>query len=430
MRVADRPIPTSITLDPGALAEWPVRPVFALEQTPVPPYVWDDGTVWNAAAVPVWDATTVMPAWQDATCDFTGCTIEYDAPDDKGLFPAARVLLQIDNRSGRWARYNVDGTPADFGAGRLLWIWARSATATWWLFAGRIARYDERADNTIEVEAFDYFSDLAQPVGTYTPGAAGDLPGVRMAAIAAVAAVPQLRTRFAAGVVHLTAQATEAAPLEEMQTVVGSDGGVLYGDADGTIVSTDRLWRAGRSDQVAVPTVATNVCSAPVVLTDPVLSSSDEFLAGVVVLENVAHLKATATNVNAPGRYVLAVADQQWTTQAEGDALAVWTVAQQWQPRIGLAEGDVYLTDPAHPSYFAAVDWRRGDRIRIVHDARTPQGTARVDVAAVLNMLAHQITPDGWVLTIGTTRAIDYYPPTYWDQTAYRWDDAGAVYGY
>lgn len=431
MRVADRPIPTSIVLDPGALADWPVRPVFALEQTPVPPYTWDDGTVWNAAAVPVWDAATVLPAWSDATCDFTGCTIEYDTPDDHGNFPAARAVLQIDNRSGRWARYNVDGSPADYGAGRLLFIWCRSATAAWWLFAGRIARYDERADDTVEVEAFDSFSDLAQTVGAYTPGAGGDLPAARLAAIAAVAAIPGLRTRFATGTVHLTAQVSERAPLEEMQVVAGSDGGLLYGDADGTVVSTDRLWRVGRSDQTAVPVIATNVCTAPVVVWDPVLTTSDEHLAGVAILENVAGLKATATNANTPGRYVIAETDQQWTTQAEGDALAGWTVAQQWQPRVGLESADVYLTDPTKPGYVAAVDWRRGDRIRMLHDARTAQGTtARLDVQMIVTTLAHQITPDGWLLSIGATRAVAFIAATYWDQTVLTWDDPAAVWGY
>jgi hypothetical protein len=257
------------------------------------------------------------------------------------------------------------------------------------------------------------------------------LPGVRLSAIATLAAIPTLRTRFATGVVHLTAQATEAAPLEEMQEVAGSDGGILYGDADGTVVATDRLWRTGRADQVAVPVVSTNVCTVPVVLTDPVLTTSDAHLAGLVVLENIAKLKANATNANTPGRYVIAETDQQWTTQAEGDTLAAWLVAQQWQPRIGLDTADVYLS--AHPEYAAgAVDWRRGDRIRIVHDARTPTGTARVDVAAVLIMLAHQITPAGWLLSIGTTRAVAYYAPTYWDQTALRWDDTdpAAVWGY
>jgi len=429
MRVADRPIPTSITLDPGALADWPVRPVIALEQTALPPYVWEDGTVWDAAGK-VWDAPSILPTWTDATCAFTGCQIEYDAPDDKDVFPAARALVQLDNTSGKWARYNVDGTPSDYGAGRLMWIWARSATDQWWLFAGRIARYDERADNTIEIEAFDSFSDLAQPVASYTPGVAGDLPGARLAAIAAAAAVPGLRTRFAAGTVHLTAQATDAAPLEEMETVAASDGGLLYGDADGTVVSTDRLWRVGRSDQTAVPVVSTNVCTAPIVLTDPVLSSADGTLAGVAILENIAKLRATATAGTGPGHYVYSATEQQWTNQAEGDTLAAWIVSQQWQPRIALDTADVYLRDPAHPAYIAAVDWRRCDRLRLLHDSRTPQGTVRVDVTALIIALSHEITPDGWVLTVGTGRAFTYTALAYWNQTTLTWDDPAAVWGY
>jgi hypothetical protein len=162
-----------------------------------------------------------------------------------------------------------------------------------------------------------------------------------------------------------------------------------------------------------------------------VLTSSDEFLAGVVILENVAGLKATATNASTPGRYVISETDQQWTTQAEGDQLAAFTVGQQWQPRLGLESADVYLTDPGRPSYVAAVDWRRGDRIRILHDARTPQGVpARIDVQAILSAIAHQITPDGWVLSIGTTRAVAFIAPTYWDQTVLTWDDPAAVWGY
>jgi hypothetical protein len=429
MRVADRPIPTSITLDPGALADWPVRPVFALEQTLVPPYVWDDGTVWDAAGK-VWDAATVLPAWSDATCDFTGCEIEYDPPDDRNNFPAGRCVLQLDNRSGRWARYNIDGTPSDFGPGRQLWIWARSTTAQWWLFAGRIARYDERADNTIEIEAFDYFSDLAQPIGTFTPGAAGDLPGARNTAIITAAQATLVRNRFAGGLVHLTAQATDAAPLEEIQTVTASDGGVVFGDADGTVVTTDRLWRVGRTDQTAIPVISTNVCSAPIVLWDPIISTTDSQLAGTAVLENIAKLKATATNANAVGRNIYSEADQQWTTQAEGDALAAWIVAQQWQARLQLESADIYLTDPAHPAYVAAVDWRRLDRIRLLHDARTPQGVARVDVDVILVAVTDSITPDTWVRTIGTSRAVAYYGQNYWDQTTLRWDDPGAVWNY
>ena len=340
-------------------------------------------------------------------------------------------MLQLDNRSGRWARYNVDGSPTDYGAGQQLWIWSLSDTgATEWLYAGRIARWDERADDTIEVEAFDYFSDLAQPVGTFTPGAAGDLPGVRATAIIAAAAATLLRTRFAPGVVHLTAQPTEQSPLEELETVIGSDGGVVLCDADGTIVSTERTWRTGRSDQTTIPVVSTNVCTAPIVLWDPVLSTTDVGLAGTVMLENVAGLRATATKVGADGRYILSDADQQWTTQLEGDKLAADLVAQLWQARLAIDTADLYLTDPAHPNLWAAVAWRRLDRIRILHDSRTPTGVARVDVEALISSLYHSITPAGWVMSFGTTRAFGYIAPTFWDQTALTWDDPAAVWNY
>lgn len=427
MRAADRPLPTSIVLDPGALADWPIRPVFALEQSPRPPYTWDDNSLWDNALV--WDAASALPAFQDATCDFTGCEISYDPPDDHGVFPAGRCVLQLDNRSGRWARYNVDGSSADFGAGLQLWIWCKSVTAAWWLFAGRIARYDERADDTIEIEAFDYLSDINQSIGTFTPGAAGEFPAARLAAIMAAANAPLIRTRFAAGTVLLTRQTTEQTPLEEMQTVAGSDGGVLFGDADGTVVSTDRAWRAGRTDQTAIPVVSTNVCTVPTVLWDPVLATTDAALAGTVILENVAKLRAAAAKAGAAGRYIYADADQQWTTQLEGDTLAAFLVAQLWQPRLELDTADLYLNDPARQDLLGVVDWRRLDRIRLLHDARTPTGVARIDIGALIAHLTHAITPDGWVVTFGTTRAFTYLAPTFWNGGAV-WDDPAAVWGY
>jgi hypothetical protein len=433
MRVADRPLPTSIVLSPDDIInDWPVRPVVALERVPVPPYVWDDGTVWDAAGK-VWDAATVNPVWTDATCDVVGLDVTYGPPDEHGNIPAGQLGITLDNTSGRWTRYNVDGSPGDYGAGLQLWVWAQTRVGTvtsWWVFAGRISRYDERVDGTVDIEAFDALADLAQPIGTFTPGAGGDLPNVRLAAIMTSAVAPLIRTRFAAGVVHLTAQATDQAPLEEMQTVTASDGGMIYGDADGTVVSVDRTWRVGRTDQTVVPVIGTNVCSAPVVLWDPVISTSDDHLAGTVILENVALLKATASNPQSPSRTVFAEKDQQWTTQAEGDTLAAWLVAQQWQPRLALDSADVYLDDPQH-NYWPALDWRRGDRMRLLHDTRTPNGAAlRLVVDVILIGIADSITPEHWIRSIITTRAIAYIAAPSWDQTVSTWNDPAAVWGY
>src|SRR4051812_3708874 len=237
MRVADRPLP-AVALDPGAFRTFPVRPVLALTGL-VGETDYDAAAVYDDPNV-VYDGATAA-VLVDASCDLYGLELQTGNPDDAGRFDAGHLIAQLDNRSGVWSRYNVDGTPAaGHGPGAPVYLWAHSPAGDWWLFAGIVARWDDRADGTVEVEAFDVFSDLAQSVGTFTPGVAGDRPGARLTAVRNAAGRTDIPTRFAAGTVALTAQATDDAPLEEMQTVVTSDGGRLYVDADGTVVSTDR----------------------------------------------------------------------------------------------------------------------------------------------------------------------------------------------
>lgn len=430
LRVADRPLPT-ITLDPHACAAWPVRPVIALESKGAPALQWDTDLQWDTAGL-VWDQSTAAPLWIDATCDFTGADIDYGPPDDAGVFPAGRLAVTLDNRSGRWAPYTVDGSPAAFGAGQRVAVWYTDRGAgQWWAFYGRISTYDEHMGDTIELEAFDSFADLAQSIGEYTPGTNGQLPGARCAAIITAAAAPLVRTRFATGVVTLTAQLTDNSPLEEIERVTTSDGGVCYGDADGTVVTTERTWRAGRSDQTAIPVVGTNVCTAPIVLTDPVLTTSDEHVAGVVRLSNVAGLTATAQRSTDP-RYVYAQTDQEWTLQSEGDALAGYIAANAWQTRLGISSADVYPLDPRTTAMLAAAGWRLLDRMRILHDSRTTTGLARVDVEALISELHHALTAETWIVSFGTTRALAYYAPQLWDQSTFTWDNSNPlnVWGY
>src|SRR5262245_58371299 len=226
MRAADQPVPVVVLDDATSFAGRPVRPVIAFEQAP--PYRWDDGvTVWEGGPTPaIWDAP--YAAWVDATCSFTGLEIATGDPDDRALFPAGRAVIQLDNRDGTWSQFNADGSPVAFGPGTRVAIWAHTAAADYWLFAGSVASWDQRADDTIEVEAFDVFSDLAQSIATFTPGVAGEHPGPRLTAIVAAANMAGIPTRFATGVVALTRQPTDNEPLEEMQAVAGSDGGLIY----------------------------------------------------------------------------------------------------------------------------------------------------------------------------------------------------------
>jgi hypothetical protein len=427
MRVADRPLPTvAAHADPNGR---PIRPVIALEPKQATALAWGDPSLaWDDPRY-VWDQP-VTTVWSDAFCDWFGLTVDQGNPDDKGLFDAPHAIVQIDNRSGAWSQYNADGTLVNYGPGRHLAIWATDgAGGAWWLFYGRIARYDERADDTIEVEAFGLFSDLAQPIGTYTPGVNGQKPEVRQTAIVGAAGFTD-RTRFDPGIVALTAQVTDRAPLEEMQIVATSDGGVLYEDSDGTIVATARAWRSGRTDQTSVPVVSDNVCQAPVIVWDAELSTTDDGLADVVILENVGGLRATATNPTPLGRYVWTDTDQQWTGQGEGDALAAFRVTNQRAARVRLQRFALYLFDPHQVTLWGAVDWRIGDRIRFIHDAQTVTGLARLDVTAIVSSIHHDVTPEGWIMELGTTRAIDWFTPAYWDTAGQVWNDSVSVWGY
>lgn len=432
MRVADRPLPP-IALDPvPAIATWPIRPVLAIQQARAIE-VYDDPTLVYDDPVPPggeYDAD-VVPGYVDATCQWQGLATEAGGPDAHGNMPAARLVCQLDNASGVWSRYNVDGSPAGQGPGYELLLWATDGVTAWWLFAGTIARWDVRADDTVEIEAFDAFSDLAQPVGPYTPGVAGQTAGPRLDAILTAAGETALRHRFATGLATLTAQVSNRSPLEESELVAGSDGGRLYVDADGTVVYVDRTWRNGRTDQPAVPVIAGNVCTAPLVVWEPVLSVNDDALADTVVLTNVANLRAQSP-AGALGKLVHTDTAQQWTTQAEGDTLAAVLVGAQNTPRVSLDAFDVYLLDLAQPAAAGAVDWRLFDKLRFLQDTPAVGGTLRLDVTLLVAAVAHQITPAGWVASYATSRATGYLVGLVWDNATYVWNDAntGVVWGY
>src|SRR6185369_13979656 len=102
-----------------------------------------------------------------------------------------------------------------FAPGRNVQIWARHGGADWWLFSGEVTRWDEHPDATVEIEAFDAFSNLNQPVGEWNPGTYGQQPGARLTAICALFTYPG-PTRFATGDVTLHSWLTTASPLEEL----------------------------------------------------------------------------------------------------------------------------------------------------------------------------------------------------------------------
>ena len=402
MRADDAAFPP-IVLDPvPGLDGWPIRPVIA---------VADGG------------------GWVDATCSFTGFEITVGPPDDHFDLPATHLVVALDNRDGRWSPFNPDGTPARYGAGTAILLWAQTADGLqrFWLFAGVIARNDQAADDTVTLEAFDAFSDLAQPVGNITAGAAGDLPGARATAILAAAGRADLRTRLALGQNALATVADDQAPVDQLERAVSSDGGVIWIDADGTVRSMDRHWRNGRADQTRQWIITDNICDNPAIdatVWDPVVSTTDDALADRVILENVAGMRSVA---GAPtGRFVYSETEQLWSEQAAGDGLAADLFADQRVVRIRLDSADLHLFDPNQPDLWQAVDWRLFDRISFAH-RQIAAGGAVVEIAAevILAEIHHAVTAaGGWQMSIGTTRATATHVTLYfWDTTPFTWDN-------
>lgn len=418
MRVADRPLPTVAAGHPFP-ERVPLRPVIALEPK-LEPLAWDTGLLWDTAGLG-WDGSVAPAPWVDLFCDFQGFTLAAGNPDDHGNFDAAELNVQLDNGTGRWSQYTAAGELVAYGPGRHVAVWAVDRVGVaYWLFYGRVARWDENADGTVNVDAFDAFSDLAQPIGTFTPGVAGDKPAARLAAIMTAAHFTD-RVAFDAGAVTLTAQPSELAPLEESQIVAGSDGGVFAVDADGTVMFRNRQWRGGRADQVSIPILSDNVCTADVVVWDATISSNDRLLADRVVLQNVAELHATATAVRPVGAYVLTETDQQWSTQFEGDRLAADLLTVFGPSRVAVDTFTVYLFDPLQADVWRTVDTRLGDRIRFQHATPAIDGVAVVDVTLIVATLEHDVTPDAWVMTVATTRAVPSTALYLWDDPTARW---------
>lgn len=441
MRVDDLPAPVADwTPHPGG-TDVARRLLVALERLPQAAYVWDDAdddaVVWDAPDdAYVWDAPFIDQGFTDAVCDFQSVVIEAGAPDDLGIFQSAHALIALANPTGEYSEYTADGRLVYWSPGRRVQILGAVDGELWWLFAGRVTRWDLQANGDVVVEAFDGFSLLNQEVGgEWIPGVAGESPAQRITRIAAARGYPD-RLRLDAGDVTLAAPPTTRTPLVEIETVALSDGGAVVVDADGTLLYRDRTWPRGRPDQVTVRVFSDNVCAAPVIVWDLVLTANDDALATVVRLVNTA---GDVAESRLPGGlfgldYVLAHPDPDlWQSATDGRQLAGVLLAQRSTPSVGVESFTLHLGDPQQDLWRPGIDLRLGDRIRFVHEfPAAGGGTATLDVYLVVTTITHEINPDEWVMTVGTTRTVDHTPVEQWDRTRYVWDDPdpGAVWRY
>ena len=233
------------------------------------------------------------------------------------------------------------------------------------------------------------------------------------------------------GDVALATVETTATPIDAMHRAALSDGGIVAGDADGTLTYRDRLWRSGRTDQTRTVSFSDNVCAADAVVWEPEYGPDDLGLATRVELVNTAGLTAVA--VAAAGtigrRYRLTHPDPDlWTLQAQGDTLAAYLLAQSSTPTMAARSWVLHLHTPAQDLWTVGVDLRRGDRVQWVHDFTDAAGQpATLDVHLITWGARHEIGPETWTVTVGGTRSLDYRPLETWDQTLLTWDDPAAA---
>lgn len=431
MRVDDLPVPDLVPhqVPPGApVARWGAGLRIAIEQAPAEPYVWDAGTVWDDDPDPalLWDADRWPAGWVDAVCDFQALSIDTGVPDELGLYPAASLTLSLDDRSGAWSTWTATGRLARFAVGNRVAVWADYRGDDRWLFFGRVTRWAQQpATATVVVEAHDGFALLAPPVGV--PWVAGGVnlqtPLARITDIAAAATFPD-PVDGDPGDNPLTIPPEDPrSPLEAMQRVALSDGGVVAVDADGRLIYRDRRWREGRADQPRVWLFTDRACdTGALAVWDPVVDASDDGAVTEVRLQNVAGTTVVALGAPAPVALRLAHPDPDlWNTSGEGQVLADWLLASQAAPPgYQVRSFALHLTDPHQVDLWdAGTSLRRGDRFAWVTDL----AAGRLDVDVIVAGYRHDITPDDWLVTCYGTRAVAARTALPWDWTSFTWDD-------
>lgn len=435
MRATDAAVPV---IPPHAIppsqpsAAWPAKPIVGLEYLPEAD-TWDDddpAVVWDELeAAYVWDDPATASGFSDAWCDTTGLEIMHGEPDEHDLYPPSSCTLTLYDPTGKYRRRTVDGRLTYYAAGRRLVVLAELDAATWWLFSGAVATWHERGD-MIEIVAYACTASLAQDPGReWTAGAAGDKLPARVTAVLTAADAATWRRRVDTGLAtFVVPPADRVAPLEVLQRAAWSDGGLVYADADDTLLARDRTWRDGRADNPEPPLELTdNVCDAgAVVVAEAELADDDEWLAAKVVLSTEAGLVATAANPAEliDPRLIYTHPDTDiWAAQAEGDALAahIADVRGEQRPALGLAR--VYLHDPRFDYWRQMIDARLGDRVVWQHEERAAGELALYRVPLVLATIRHLLTAETWIVELETTPAVGYIAVEAWDVTAYTYDD-------
>jgi hypothetical protein len=439
MRATDAALP-AVTPDTHP-QQWSPRAqlVVALERLPTDAYLWDDDdptVCWDDPDPDrlVWDAPTIGGGFTDVWCDMEGIEIHHGEPDESFLIPPSSATLTLRDPDGRYRLRDETGRLVYYSPGKRLSVYTiltdpdTSTQSSWWLFSGRIGTWREDLSGLVTIEAFAGTAELAQDPGRdWSAGADNDFAGTRLNAICNAFAYTG-RKRFDTGAIPLALFTSSDAPLEGLQRVAWSDGGIVYSDADDTVIFRDRNWRTGRTDQTTVPIISDNVATANVVLWELEAIEDDSRLAAKVFLGNSAtpQLTATATasvtTIGANTTYTHPDLDL-WKVQGDGNALAAWILAARSESRMAIDLARIYLHDTRFDYWSEAIDRRIGDVVRFWHDDVFFGEFDTIDVRLVLATIRHFITPVEWIVEWETTNVTAFDRVISWDRSPYLWDD-------
>jgi hypothetical protein len=430
MRSVDKAVPT-IDVHRPAMEPFPAILHIGIARQPVAAVVWDDGTAtWDGAGL-TWDDVDDWPYQRmDLFCRFHGLTVSAGNPDAEGIFESAHVEMTLDNRDGALSLYDETGRLIDWQPGSPLDVWAVYGGESFWLFSGRITAWREQSDGTLDVEAFDAFSELQAFRGEWTPGVVGQTPAGRLTSICTAAGFTG-RRRFDTGDVTLLTEAVDVAALEEMFRTARSDGGVVFCDADGTLVYRGRNWLAGRPDQPSVPELTDNYCDGgAAVVWDAATTTADDDIVNWLTAGNIAEPTVVVEKRNDDSILYHGVqtwpsdrSDDLWSDAAQGEALADWIVNHRALHRFRVEEASLYLHDPRFALWPVGLDLRIGDLVDWTHEQAATGGPQLIDIRVIVVGVVHDITPDSWVVELATSPAVDHRTIGAWDRTPWMWDD-------
>jgi hypothetical protein len=384
--------------------------------------VWDTAR-WDTAR---WDAGGSEPV--DVTCDVAGLSISRGRDGPTGHVRPGEIVLEVSNEDGRY-------TP---------WLDTPQRRRRWWmgapirvdtvggrpLFTGYVAAVQE-LDAAVPDWAHSVLIRGSGPLGHLALAddveqpaqGAHELAGARLARILDHALLPSwIPRQLDDGIVPLQATTLAKSALEEAWLVADSDGGALLELADGTIRYVDPT-TFDNDPRYTEPTwtfgdgyPGTEVCIEAITTE---LNSDNVYNA-----VGIACVGGTVQTATAPANEWAGKRSFQRTDLIhEGDAHSAY-LAQLTLERLGHRELMVTplvfdplldIDDDPRP-WDAAIQLAPYDRVRLLrwrHDHL-------LDLAATVDQIVHQITPDSWTTTVALSPGDQDFDYTRWDVA--RWD--------